>query len=367
MNRYFYYNVLLVSLLNLMIFVPHVLLKYRYDGAVMSMLVAVLIGSLFAYMYTYVMQTFPGKGVPEMLYDYFPKAVAIPYLIMMAVMWFIASAIAIVAYAVLINRLLNPDTSPIIVLVMLTIVCVYTSTRSTMTILFIIEMGLLINTPLVLFILMKAARSKSINWDAIMTVTQYWNQAPKILPVAAATYVFTGYINYAIYNRVNPPNFRMRYRWMIPLMGTFILLMSFFVPIGFHGTEMVDNYLYVWSVTADSLIMNYGFIERVIFVFLILYLNLTLIYTASGWHQAIEFIRCCMPGHKPSIDPDKTPRSNWYIGGAFALVSIAYLYLFNEKQNYSIASYWLVIRLFIEAASVSLFFFISIRKRRASS
>lgn len=366
MSRYFYYNVMVVSLLNLMLFVPHILLRFRYDGAVSSMAVAVVIGSTLALMFTKVMKAFPGKGLPEILQQFFPKIITIPFLLFVALMWLVASSIALIGYAVLINRFLNPDTSPLIVLGFLVLIITYSSSRSSLTVIFIIEMGLLINTPLLLFILLKAARSTAVDWDAIRTIANYWNKPPKLQPVSAASYIFTGYINYAIFNRLNPPNFRLRYRWVIPVFGTFILLLSFFVPIGFHGTESVDNYLYIWSVTADSMLMEYGFIERVIFLFLILYLNLTLLYTTIGWHQAMELVKSCLPHSNPQIDTRKTPKVNWIITSIFALFTLVYAYLFNEKDHLNITTYWLTIRMFTEAASV-LFLFVLVLRRKSST
>ncbi|CAH1222580.1 hypothetical protein PAECIP111893_04867 [Paenibacillus plantiphilus] len=367
MNRYFYYNVFLGSMLNLMLYVPHILIKYRYNGAISSMLVAVAIGTGLAYLFTTVTQAFPGKGLPEILYIFFPRAIVIPILLFLAAMWYVASAIAIIAYAVLINRFFNPDTSAIIVLGLLTLVCIYGATRSTLSVMFMMEMGLIINTPLILFILMKSVRSENISWDAIRTIANYWNQMPQLTPIAAASYIFTGYINFSIYNRLTPPNFRLKFRWMIPVFCTVIMLISFFVPIGFHGTETVVHYIYLWSVTSDSLIMNYGFIERVIFVFLILYLNLTLIYTTSGWHQAIEMIKSCFPSNKPDVDQREIPWINWAIATLFAIVSLLYLHFFDEKESFKLASAWLVLRLFAEAGTVFLLFGMTLRYRRKSS
>ncbi len=51
MNRYFFYNFILVSFINLMLYVPHILIQLRYSGAVSSMLVGIVIGSILVYMY----------------------------------------------------------------------------------------------------------------------------------------------------------------------------------------------------------------------------------------------------------------------------------------------------------------------------
>ncbi|GGD73973.1 GerAB/ArcD/ProY family transporter [Paenibacillus nasutitermitis] len=366
MNRYFYYNVFLVSLLNLMLFIPHILINYRYNGAVSSMIIAPFIGTGLAFLFIRVMHKFPGKGLPEILEQFFSKMVAVPILLFNAAIWLIASIIAVVSYAVLINRFFNPDTSPLIVLVLLCLVCAYAATRSSLSMIFLIEMGLLINMPLIVLLLVKAIRSNAISWDAVRTVAHYWSQPPKLQPLGAATFLFTGYMHYAIFNRVNPPNFRLKYRWLIPVSCTLIMLITFFVPIGFNGTETVDDYLYLWSVTSDSMLMSYGFIERVLFVFLILYLNLTLIYTASGWHQAMEFIKSCLPHNKINIDPEKTPLANWIIVSTFIIMTIATYYLVNEKQVSMISSAWLSVRMFTEVGVVGILFILALRRKKSS-
>ncbi|WP_308638707.1 GerAB/ArcD/ProY family transporter [Paenibacillus silvisoli] len=364
MNRYFYYNIALVSSLNLMLFVPYLLIHDRYEGAVSSMVCATFAGTALAFLYSHVMKVFPGKGMPEILSLFLPKFISVPILLFMSLMWLMASSIALAGYAVLINRFFNPDTSSMIVLMLLAGVCIYTSTRSTLTVMFVIEMAMIVNLPIVLFILFKASTSSNLDWDAIRAVAQYWKVPPKFEPFAASIYVFTGYTNYAVFNRLNPHNFRIRYRWLIPLICFLVLLISFFVPIGFHGTEAVASYLYIWSVTSDSLMLGYGFIERVIFLFLLLFLNLTIVYTTTGWHIAMEMVKSCMPRMKPQIDPARTPKANWFIASAFALATLAASYFLNEKQNLTITQYWLMLRVYVEVVMVFLLFFFSLRAGR---
>ena len=112
--------------------------------------------------------------------------------------------------------------------------------------------------------------------------------------------------------------------------------------------------------------MEYGFIERVIFLFLILYLNLTLLYTTTGWHQAMELVKSCLPHSNPQIDTRKTPKANWIITSIFALFTLVYAYLFNEKDHFNITSYWLTIRMFAEIGSV-LFLFVLVLRRKSST
>lgn len=362
MNRYFFYNFILVSFINLMLFVPHILVKYRYSGAVSSMLVGIVIGTILVYMYSSAFARYPGKGLPEILKLHCPQWLVSVSLVLFAAMWWFAAMIVVVDEAILINRFFNPDANSTLLLVMLVLACGYAATRSTLSVMFIIEIGLIVNAPIIMFVMFKAVRSPQLNWDSIRVVANYITEMPTLTSVAAATFVFTGYINLSLFNRLFPPNFRFKFRWLYPLFGIMILLISFFVPIGFHGTESVNQYTYIWSVTADSLLMQYGFIERVLFLFLIVYLNLSLVYTMSGWHQGMEFIKGCFRNNKPEIDSPKTTVSNYIIVGIFASLTILYHFFTNEKFHVHITSFWLIVRMFVEILTVTWIFLLSRRR-----
>ncbi|MWC28687.1 GerAB/ArcD/ProY family transporter [Paenibacillus sp. MMS18-CY102] len=366
MNRYVIYNFVLISLLNLMLFVPNILFQYRYKGAVASLIAAAIIGTTAALLYIHAISKFPSKGVPEILFERHPRWIVVPVLISFAFMWFTASSIALASYALLINRFFNPDANTLVILSIMAVICVYAATRSTLSMMFNMEIILLVNTPLILLLLIKASRSKQLYWDEIRTASNYFHIMPKLAPLAAATFIFTGYINLSIYNRAFPPNFTFRLKWLIPTMGIAVLAVSYFVPIGLHGTDGVGSYLYVWTATADSLVMEYGFIERVLFVFLILYLNLTLVYTASGWHQAMELVKSCFPRYKLAIDEHPVPMRNYVICSVFAALTILSLYLFNEKEYSKLTEKWLILRMFVEYGLVIWIFLLSLTRRKAT-
>ncbi|WP_168122807.1 GerAB/ArcD/ProY family transporter [Paenibacillus sp. HB172176] len=363
MNRYVLYNVLLISIMNIMLFVPFILIKERFSGAVSSILIAPFIGTALIYMYTSAMQRFPGKGLPEILKEFCPKWIVAGLMMFYAVMWWFSAAIVIVAYAILINRFFNPDANITTILVMLLVVCAYAASRSTLTVMFSIEISLVLNAPLVLFMLFKMFSSRRLNFDAMHIVANYAKVMPTIASLAAATFIFTGYINLSLYNRLFPPQFVFKLRWVYPVIGFMILLSSFFVPIGFHGTAAVDRYIYIWPITADSLMMHYGFIERVLFLFLIIFLNMSLTYTMSGWHQAMEFVKSSiMPQKKPVVDSRETPLSNYIIIVVFALATLLYDHWINEKLNLIITQYWLILRMFTEILTVLAIFIYSRRR-----
>ncbi|OBR68517.1 hypothetical protein A7K91_09980 [Paenibacillus oryzae] len=362
MNRYFFYLFLFVALMNIMIFVPHILNDNRFDGSVAAILISPIFGSIMIYMFTNALSRFPGQGLPEIFSQYFPRWFTTAYMIFYAMMYWFSSTVVAMAFAVLINRFFNPDANVLIIMSIIVLASGYAATRSTLTVMLLIEIIIILNVPIILFIIFKMVTSPQLNLDSIHVVANYVWHWPSLASLAAATFIFTGYINLSLFNRLFPPNFRFKFLWMYPILGLIILLVTFFVPIGFHGSQGTAQYIYLWTITADSLMMQYGFIERVMFLFLIVFLNLSLVYTTAAWHQAMEFLKGCMPSMKPETDSPKAPISNYVILGIFTMASILYMVMVNENMNLAITTAWLIIRMFTEVATVATVFILSRRR-----
>lgn len=149
-----------------MLYVPHILIQFRYTGAVSSLFVSSALGTILVYMYSSAMARYPGKGLPEVLSLHCPRWIVTISMLFFTLMWLFATSIVIVAYAILINRFFNPDVNATVILVMLIIACAYAATRSTLTVLLMLEIGILLNAPIILFVLFKAVRSPQLNWDS---------------------------------------------------------------------------------------------------------------------------------------------------------------------------------------------------------
>ncbi|MHA7964290.1 GerAB/ArcD/ProY family transporter [Paenibacillus sp. CAU 1782] len=362
MNRYFFYLFLFVALMNIMLFVPHILVDNRFEGSVAAILISPIFGSIMIYMFTNAMARFPGQGLPEIFAQFFPRWFVSVYMFFYAMMYWFSSTVVAMAFAVLINRFFNPHANVLIIMVVMVLASGYAATRSTLTVMLLLEIIIIINVPIILFIMFKMVTSPQLNLDSIHVVANYIGHWPNLASIAAATYIFTGYINLSLFNRLFPPNFRFKLLWTYPILGLLILLVTFFVPIGFHGTQGISQYIYLWTITADSLMMQYGFIERVMFLFLIVFLNLSLVYTATAWHQAMEFIKGCMPSMKPETDSPKAPITNYVIIGLFTAASVLYMVFTNEKMNLAITTVWLILRMFTEVMTVVTVFILSRRR-----
>jgi hypothetical protein len=167
--------------------------------------------------------------------------------------------------------------------------------------------------------------------------------------------VFTGYINLVIFNRLTGSYGAIKLKWGIPLLGTLVLLTTFFIPIGIHGTIAVNDYIYIWPSTADSLRMEFGFIERVLFVFLLLYLNFSLVFICVTWHVGAELLKGIFTRRPGPVDPDVVHMS-WLAWGLFLLFGVLMLLVirnYNEKELLHVSSIWFEIRYAAELVLVA--------------
>lgn len=80
-SRYFYCLFLMNSLINIINFVPRELIDRRFDGALFSILIATVLGTLFVYIFTVLIAKFPGKGFPEIFTPLLPKLLVKPLLV----------------------------------------------------------------------------------------------------------------------------------------------------------------------------------------------------------------------------------------------------------------------------------------------
>lgn len=361
MNRYFYYSILLGMLMNTILYVPNILITNKHDGVILGILVSTLIGSLLTFMSSKAMATFQSQGLPEIFSMNVSKFFRGIMLFYFGVMWFIAGGlIVLVSFTIIIKRFILPETpSEIIIILFMTVVC-WCASRPTKTILYLLEIVMVLNLPLITFILYKAMTNKYMNWYAIWNVaSDHIMVLPNLDVLAAATFIFTGHINMVIFNKESNGQFNPKFLWLVPIIGLTVLLTTFFIPIGTHGTVGVDQFNYAWVSTADSMKVNLGFIERVVYVFLLLYLNLSLLFATVTWHVGYHLIKD-IAQNKLYIGPF---RLKPIIFGSFMLITLLFIFR-NEKLNIEFGLTWLKIRFYTESALVLYVFYLSRRGKK---
>lgn len=348
MNRYFLYIILLNMMMNVIIFVPKILLEHRYNGAVSAILLAIPIGMALIFVFTKAMAKFPGKGLPEILEN--PKHRWLKILLFGGIQfaWFSAGLITLIGFIDILTRFINPEMPRMMMLLIYLSTIFFIIQLPTQRVIYLLEIVLFLNFPLLFFIILKTLTSDTLNWDSMLEVGTHLFKAPNIHALGAATYVFSGYINLIIFNRVIHEKLKIWNYLSIFLLGIFNLFTTFFIPIGFHGSDGAQEFLYPWISTSDSLRLVYSPIERVIFIFLMFYMSLTLMSISIHWHVSFELLR--------GVFKKVSKKQEWLILVFFTGCSIVCILLFDTVQLNKISSWWMVARGCFEIVLVSIFF-----------
>ncbi|MGW9126486.1 GerAB/ArcD/ProY family transporter [Paenibacillus chitinolyticus] len=289
-NRYVYYLIAINALISIIIYVPRILLQHRFDGVWTSILLSVVISYLLIRWFTTMLASFTRQGFPEMMKQYLPKWLNVFVQLLMVGLWFFVGAITLLSFVDITLRYISPDVPAFMVMLGYLIVVGWACTLNPASILFGLEILLVLNCPLVAFFIIRAITSPMFDWDAVLQTFTFSLQWPSFQAVAAATFLFTGYINLVVFNRVFE-TFHMRGYLLISLSGLLLLLLTMIVPIGMHGSMGVSTYVYPWFSLADSIRIDMFLVERLVFVFYLVYISLFLISTIVHWHVAQSLAR----------------------------------------------------------------------------
>lgn len=357
MNRYFLYLILLNMMTNIIIFVPKLLLTERNDGAVMGVLIAIPFGLLLTILFSKLIGKVPQQGLPELLSQTFGKKVKILVLVGFACVWLSAGLLTLLGFLDIINRYINPEISKFYLLLPFLGAILFVIQLSSQKLMYLLELILVLNAPLIGFIIFKAFTSDYLNWNSVLEVATHVGAFPKFKSIAAATYAFSGYANILIFNRLFKEKIKTSNFVAIFFLAIFNLFTTFFIPIGIHGADGAGEYLYPWITTADSLRIIYGPIERVIFLFLMFYLSVTLLSVSIHWHVALEFLKGIAGGHISN-------KQKFAIFSVFSGLSILAVVKIDALQLIKFAGAWLQMRLIFEMSFIFLVFLIVRRQKK---
>ncbi|WP_151733657.1 GerAB/ArcD/ProY family transporter [Paenibacillus tengchongensis] len=298
-NRYYFWLILMNSLINIVNFVPRELIDGRFTGAQASIPLAVAAGTLLTLLFTAVIRKFPGMGVPEIFTATLPKFTVPPLLMVFGLLWCIAGLITLLSFVDITLRFISPDTGPLLVLISFLAVVCFSVRIDSHSLLYTLEMMLGISLPLIVYATIKAVMTPSFCWDSVLQTFTYSLHAPNWHSFLASTFSFSGYINLAIFNRVfQQLKLKPFHFVLVALQGLVVLLLSLFVPIGFFGTAAVEKHIYTWFSTADSIRIETFIIERMLFIFYMAYLTLSLVSIIIHWHVGKELLLSLFPAPK---------------------------------------------------------------------
>lgn len=290
MSRYFYYFTLVNMVTTMTASMPKILIGKSKEGALLSMLLSVAAGILFCYICGRFFQRYPGKDYMELLNAAVPKAVASPFLLILAVVWFTAGLLSLVTYSFYIKRFMAPNTHLAFLVSLIIVIIYYGALMKTKSVLYTIEIISLVTIPLILLLILKAYNSEEFVWDFVKESFMYYKHAPSYRAFSAAVFVFWGPLNLILFNRVLKKKQSMNWKSLLFLgtAGAWTVFAKYFLILGIQGFEHADKIVYPIMFTADSLFFQYGVVERVLFIAVLLSFTVSFASILTYWHVAIE-------------------------------------------------------------------------------
>lgn len=356
--RYFYYLVAVNMLSQVIMFAPYLLLRERFNGSVLAILLAVPIGTTLLALSVYSVRQFPKATLPEILATVCPNWLRLTLMVQLILMWSAAGSITLVSITEISNRYILPDTSRLAILLLFGVLGVLTVRMKSDRLLYGIEVLFLFNAPLIAFILGKALFEPTLSWRAMAEIGTHVNKAPTLGALSASTFVFTGYLNMVIFNRTIQGHLTKWPLVAIAFFGLLTLLTSFFIPIGIHGTSAVVDFPFPWVFTADSLRMEFFFIERVVFPFLLLYIMIALISVFIHWHVGMEMTKETFPMKKKWVE--------WLVLGGMLGGALLLHFVFPVTAHLAtFVSYWFIARFLSEIGLVAILVYAARRQKQA--
>lgn len=338
-------------LVNVVVYVPSTLLKFRFEGAVMSLPFGVFIGSVFIYLFQSSLNKFDFKDITEILSDLTPNWIRSPLLIILGSIGFITGLLTLLAFNNIAIRYLNPEIAGINLITIFSLFIIISVVNlSSSQVLYTLETLLILNLPLILLVTFQVFTNDYITWNSILEVLSHWREFPSWNALAASVFVFSGFTHMMIFYRAFNEKVKIQRFWFLPLLGLFNLATTFFIPIGLLGADGVIEYTFPWVVTADSLQFEYGPVERIISVFLLLYLSISVLSVIVQWHVSSQLILGLMNTRR--LGEKKTKIFTWIILGIFGVFVLVAENILIEEQIFHFGETWLNIRFLTETFTV---------------
>ncbi|WP_226668362.1 GerAB/ArcD/ProY family transporter [Metabacillus litoralis] len=358
-KRYIYMMLILNMLTNIVAYVPKMLLEQRTNGSILAIVLSVPIGMVLIHLYTKYLSEFPYMGLPEILKKYTPKWFRFIFLLTQGILWFIAGLITLLAFTSITKQFINPDMHELSILSAFLFLIFLASMMESRKVLYATEFILLLNLPLIAFVIYKSYTSEYIMWDSVSVALTYFREIPDVLTLSTALFVYSGYANLAIFNRYFK-DVKLKYLWVVGALGFFTLFTTYVIPIGLHGFDGVASFTYPWIATSDSIRIELWIIERVSILFLGLYINISLASVILHWHVGLEQIKSVVP----KIKFNKKNIMPFLIVAIFSLIAILFQLFVKEIYVSNLAKVWLLLLLPAQGIGLLLLKWILKRKRK---
>lgn len=359
MNRLIYYLIFINMFSNIATIVPRVLLANSKDGALVSMGLGLIAGLVLTYVIIRFFNKYPGKDFPELMKCYTSKWFHLPTLFIFAIMWYLAGLITIGTYSFILLTFLTPEMALATTILPFLIVLSFGIIIKTKNVLNAMEIVTILFLPIGFFVFLKSYMSKQLNWDLIKLAVMNANDMPNLSSFSASLFLFMGVINITIFNRyfLKKQIIGIKQLTIIGLMGCFVLITTYFLPIGFGGFDEIDKLLYPWISTTDSVRMRFGIIERLVFVFLVFFLSISFVSVLIHWHVSVQFLISIIPLQRLKWKSTNLALTFYAlvlsISALFIIIDLTAAELYEYTRYFYNTSLILIAVLFISMAAVN--------------
>ena len=338
MNRFFYYLILINMITSIVATNPKVLLHSSDKGSISSMILAVFAGLAFTYAVTTFFNKFPGEGLPELLTKFTSKWFSMPILIFLSTTFYLAGLITLITYTHILKIFLTPEMSIYTVVSTFILFVSFGILMKTRSVLYTIEIILVLFSPIFLFMIMKAYTSSLLEWDIVRIAMMHINHLPNLNSFATAFFILLGSINLVIFNRTFTKQQTFSFKSLLAVagMGITVLFTMYFIPIGYGGFDKIKDLIYPWISTTDSMRMKFGLLERVTFIFMLTYLGIALLSIVIHWHTAYHLFNGLFP--KQRIKSKKIIITQYLIVISFWVFAILLTVNLTEYQLFEYTS-----------------------------
>lgn len=272
--------------------IPRILLVQSADGAIGSMIIGTLAGMLFTYITVKFFAQFPGMDLIDLLQTYTSSWVRIPITIYFTIFWFIAGLITLVMTVFLLITFLTPEMSIYIITLSILITVFFGVLLKSKSVLFTLEIVFILMIPVGLLMFFKLYSAPEVEWDQARLAIMHINQVPKYGSIVATIFVFLGCSNLIIFNRYFKEKQKVSLLSLgaITLFGVVMLVTSYFIPIGLSGFDRIGQLIFPWTSSADAVRMKFGLIERVVFIFMFIFVTIAFVSIIIHWHISYKLI-----------------------------------------------------------------------------
>lgn len=366
MSRFFYYLFLINMIVNVVATVPSILFHSHRDGTVSSLIIASIFGLILVLIYTKFFNAYPGMTLPELLQQTTKSWFYKPILLLMATLWFMAGKVTLITFVFLLKRFLTPEIPILQIGLLLVISVVFGCLMKTERVLYTIELIFIITIPFITSIFLYTYTSEDLKWDFVKEAALYFYQMPNFYAFSACLYLFLGVANLAIFNRFfkDKQTFGLKQLSFVFVVAIAAIFTTYFIPIGFNGSEKIGDLIFPWITTSDSIRLRYFVIERLLFVFLLSYLGIAFLSMLIHWHVSIGFLKFVFNFNKMKY---KGLNFGPFIPIIiFTVISIYYVRTINEYQLFRYSSVLYNVLAIFLSSMIFLFFFINRRMKYAN-